>query len=191
MFDGIVKVHIESELDITHMKSKEGEMVPLQSKVKVSKEVDVYLDKLQDMMVTSLQKQMKITITNYGNMDRKEWVTAKQHYGQCVATVAQIKWCENTELAIQAMAEDDVFALNEWHETNQTQISALTALVTGNLEDLSRAIIVALITTDVHARDIVDDLRRENVCSAFDFTWQKQLRYYWVDETSDVKVQQI
>jgi dynein heavy chain len=114
---------------------------------------------------------MKVTITNYGNMDRKEWVTSKTHYGQCVATVAQIKWSENTEAAIQAMADDEVFALNDWYDTNQSQIEALTALVRGSLEDLSRAIIVALITTDVHARDIVDDLRKENVCSTFDFTW--------------------
>jgi hypothetical protein len=30
---------------------------------------------------------------------------------------------------------------------------------------------VALITTDVHARDIVDDLRKDNVCSVYDFQW--------------------
>jgi hypothetical protein len=56
MFDGIVKVQIENESDILGMRSKEGEIVPLAPKVKVSKEVDVYLDKLQDTMVSSLQK---------------------------------------------------------------------------------------------------------------------------------------
>jgi hypothetical protein len=82
------------------MKSKEGEAVPLHQKVKVSKEVDVYLDKLQEMMVTSLQKEMKRALGAYANMDRKDWVMAKAHFGQCIATVAQIKWSENTEAAI-------------------------------------------------------------------------------------------
>jgi dynein heavy chain len=81
MFDGIVKVTIENESDITQMRSKEGEHVPLSQKVKVSKEVDVYLDKLQEMMVSSLQKQMKNALTNYMTMDRKEWVMDKKHFG--------------------------------------------------------------------------------------------------------------
>jgi predicted transcriptional regulator len=63
------------------MRSKEGEHVPLSQKVKVSKEVDVYLDKLQEMMVSSLQKQMKNALTNYMTMDRKEWVMDKKHFG--------------------------------------------------------------------------------------------------------------
>jgi dynein heavy chain len=41
---------------------------------------------------------------------------------------------------------------------------------------------VALVTTDVHARDIVEDLIKDNVSSIYDFAWQKQLRYYWDEE---------
>lgn len=40
-----------------------------------------------------------------------------------------------------------------------------------NLTDLQRCVIVALITTDVHARDIVEELKREQVLSVFDFNW--------------------
>ncbi len=61
-----------------------------------------------------------------------------------------------------------------------------------NLTDLQRCVVVALITTDVHARDIVEDLKREQVTSQNDFTWQKQLRYYYDEELPQVcKVQQI
>ena len=45
------------------------------------------------------------------------------------------------------------------------------------MTDLQREVIKALITQDVHARDIVDELRRENCSSEYDFNWQKQLRY--------------
>ena len=37
-------------------------------------------------------------------------------------------------------------------------LQALTALVRGDLTDLSRRVLAALITIDVHARDIVDSL---------------------------------
>jgi dynein heavy chain len=48
-----------------------------------------------------------------------------------------------------------------------------------DLPSLPRHILVALITTDVHARDIVQELWREQITSVDDFTWKKQLRYYY------------
>jgi len=56
----------------------------------------------------------------------------------------------------------------------------LTELVRDpQLKPLNRHVLVALITTDVHARDIVDDLKKENVQSNDEFTWKRQLRYYY------------
>ncbi len=63
------------------------------------------------------------------------------------------------------------FALQEWYETNETQLGQLTELVRGKLTSLQRKIIVALVTTDVHARDIVEDLVKGNVQSIYDFNW--------------------
>ena len=76
----------------------------------------------------------------------------------------------------------DRMALQAWWDRNDKQIEQLTIHVRSNLSDLHRCIIVALITTDVHARDIVEELKREQVLSVFDFNWQKQLRYYYEEE---------
>jgi dynein heavy chain len=54
--------------------------------------------------------------------------------------------------------------------------------VRSNLDSVRRKIIVALVTTDVHARDIVESLVKEGVSSINDFLWQQQLRYYWDEE---------
>jgi dynein heavy chain len=43
--------------------------------------------------------------------------------------------------------------------------------VAGELSSLQRKIIVALVTTDVHARDIVQGMMQENVASTYDFGW--------------------
>jgi dynein heavy chain len=59
--------------------------------------------------------------------------------------------------------QSNPFALQEWYETNETQLGQLTELVRGKLTSLQRKIIVALVTTDVHARDIVEGLVKDNV----------------------------
>ena len=78
---------------------------------------------------------------------------------------------------------------------NVTQLEQLTELVRGDLTDLQRRIIVALVTTDVHARDIVEELKNDNVKSAFDFKWAKQLRYYYNEENAldgkNVQIKQV
>jgi dynein heavy chain len=51
------------------------------------------------------------------------------------------------------------FSLQEWFEANEQQLATLTELVRGKLTNLQRKIIVALVTTDVHARDIVEGLK--------------------------------
>lgn len=53
------------------------------------------------------------------------------------------------------------------------QLTQLIDLVRGNLDSVRRKIIVALVTTDVHARDIVESLVKEQVSSTQDFLWQQ------------------
>uniref|UniRef100_A0A9J8BJA1 Dynein, axonemal, heavy chain 6 n=1 Tax=Cyprinus carpio carpio TaxID=630221 RepID=A0A9J8BJA1_CYPCA len=65
------------------------------------------------------------------------------------------------------------------------RLNALAALVRGNLPSLHRNIITALITIDVHARDIVTELVKEKVDSSDNFEWQRQLRYYWDVDLDD------
>jgi dynein heavy chain len=48
-----------------------------------------------------------------------------------------------------------------------------------NLEGLKRKTLIALITQDVHNRDIVDSLVQiENGVSKDEFVWTQQLRFY-------------
>ena len=59
------------------------------------------------------------------------------------------------------------------------------------LDSIKHKIIVALITLDVHARDIIDNLVEEQVSSTQDFNWLQQLRYYWDDQEDKVVVKQV
>ena len=83
---------------------------------------------------------------------------------------------------------NDPLSLQTHFENYETALANLTMHVRSNLSDLQRCVIVALITTDVHARDIVEELKQENVQSVYDFNWQKQLRYYYETNEGDGEV---
>jgi dynein heavy chain len=59
--------------------------------------------------------------------------------------------------------QDNPFALEDFYKENEKEISYLIDLVRGNLDSVRRKIIVALVTTDVHARDIIENLKNEKV----------------------------
>ncbi|MCV5263830.1 hypothetical protein OFC55_39825, partial [Escherichia coli] len=79
-------------------------------------------------------------------------------------TVAQIMWSHHTEDALRA-AGDAPGALDAWYGRNVAQLAELTELVRSELSKLERKVVVALVTTDVHARDIVEALRDARVTS--------------------------
>ena len=81
-----------------------------------------------------------------------------------------ISWCATSEYYINEMSNNP-FALQEWYDMNESQLTQLTELVRGKLTSLQRKIIVALVTTDVHARDIIEDMQKDNVTSIYDFAW--------------------
>jgi hypothetical protein len=91
--------------------------------------------------------------------------------------------------AEQAASFASASALRWCLQVNVQQLAALTKLVRGELSQLARRALVALITVDVHARDIVESLVVKRVSSAMGFDWQMQLRYYW--EEDDLVVRQV
>ena len=58
-------------------------------------------------------------------------------------------------------------------------LSNLCMLVRGDLTKRMLGSLVALITIDVHNRDIVEYLINDDTRSKSDFNWQMRIRYYW------------
>ncbi|XP_030643583.1 dynein heavy chain 6, axonemal [Chanos chanos] len=163
--------------DILAMLSPEGEKVALGKGLKARGNVEDWLGKVEEAMFSSLRKLSKAAITDYQNKSRVEWVVSG-HPSQVVLTISQMMWCRDMDNCLEG-DHDHFQALQEFELTNFERLNALAALVRGNLPSIHRNIITALITVDVHARDIVTDLIKEKVDSSSNFEWQRQLRYYW------------
>ena len=58
-------------------------------------------------------------------------------------------------------------------------LSKFSEAVRTNLTKMQRMKIVALVTIEVHARDIIDQLIKKKVADSSAFEWQCQLRLYW------------
>ncbi|XP_044515237.1 dynein axonemal heavy chain 6 [Gracilinanus agilis] len=164
--------------DILAMLSPEGERVGLGKGLKARGNVEDWLGKVEEAMFTSLRRLSKAAIADYQNKVRIEWVVAG-HPSQVVLTVSQIMWCRDLTECLEGEEMDPLEAMEGFEITNFDRLNALAGLVRGSLPKLHRNIITALITIDVHARDIVSELVATKISTADCFEWQRQLRYYW------------
>ncbi|TDH16419.1 hypothetical protein EPR50_G00020980 [Perca flavescens] len=163
--------------DILYMVSPEGEKVGLTKGLKAQGNVEDWLCKVEEAMYASLRRLSKAAIADYQVKPREEWVVAG-HSSQVVLTISQMMWCRDMDACLEG-DHDRFAALQEFELTSIDRLNALATLVRGQLPTLHRNIITALITIDVHARDIVTDLVNHKVDTRSNFEWQRQLRYYW------------
>ncbi|CAN0412177.1 unnamed protein product, partial [Scytosiphon promiscuus] len=70
-------------------------------------------------------------------------------------------WARGTEKALRS--ENAIAEMKEWFDIYVIELTKLIVRIRGNLSKLERKIIVALVTTDVHARDIIDELYENKV----------------------------
>ncbi|XP_041838798.1 dynein heavy chain 6, axonemal [Melanotaenia boesemani] len=163
--------------DILYMVSPEGEKVHLTKGLKAQGNVEDWLCKVEEAMYSSLKRLSKAAIADYQVKSREEWVVAG-HPSQVVLTISQMMWCRDMDTCLEG-DHDHSAALQEFELISFDRLNTLAALVRGQLPALHRNIITALITIDVHARDIVTDLVQQKVDTTSNFEWQRQLRYYW------------
>lgn len=108
---------------------------------------------------------------SYFNELRQEWVL--KWPGQVISCVSCMSYTQEVEEAI----EKD--AVGPFLHKCDDQILNLVELVRGKLNAGAQLTIEALIVLDIHARDIVSLLYKENVTSTGEFIWISQMRYYW------------
>lgn len=175
-FEGIARLNFTEELDITHIRSSEEEIVLLKDVISTAKArgaVEKWLIELEDDMITSIRLNIFNSLEDYVTASRGDWV--KRWCGQAVLAGTMAFWTTDCTTAINKGLRHLKGYLNE----NNKQIDEIVAMVRGKLSKQNRTTLQALIVLAVHARDVVQTLIDEKVRSDTEFSWLSQLRYYW------------
>ncbi|CAJ1374166.1 unnamed protein product [Effrenium voratum] len=183
-FDNLVKLKFgdgSNSTDIHAMISGEGEEIPFFKMLKARNGVEKWLSAeggVEEYMVKTMRAEVKKGWETYAlESDRKEWV--RKQYCQVMITVGSIYWTLETEEVLTATEGNKVQLMGKWFQKNKTQLEGLTELIRDKLNKLQRSGVVALVTQDVHNRDIIQELFDNKITSMQNFKWQQQLRYYW------------
>ncbi|OCT58631.1 dynein heavy chain 12, axonemal [Xenopus laevis] len=184
-FEGIAKLEFLPNLDIRAMYSTEGEHVELIETISTSEArgaVEKWLVQVEDVMLRSVRDVIARSRLAYPETLRKDWV--RDWPGQVVLCVSQMFWTSEVSEAIH----DGPQGLRNYYDKLQLQLNDIVELVRGKLSKQTRTTLGALVTIDVHARDVVMDMVETGVSHETDFQWLAQLRYYWENENARVRI---
>ncbi|CAJ1398655.1 unnamed protein product [Effrenium voratum] len=172
VFEAMKKLTFTAELSATQMVSKEGETIDFVSPVHTTgKNVETWMTEVENQMLAAIREVIKIGVETYPEIPRTEWVLLQP--GQVCLNSSQVHWTAEVEEAIESAGLSDYFT------KLSDQLMGLVRLVRGDITPLQRMSIGALIVIDVHAKDTVEKMARDNITDVFSFEWISQLRYYW------------
>ncbi|MGH0136030.1 UNVERIFIED_CONTAM: hypothetical protein FKN15_058794 [Acipenser sinensis] len=155
------------------------------------KQLQGQLNDIVELVRGKLSKQTRTTLGALVTIDvhardvvmaRKDWV--REWPGQVVLCTSQMYWISEVHEAIQSGPQ----GLKEYYKQLQGQLNDIVELVRGKLSKQTRTTLGALVTIDVHARDVVMEMIEKGVSHESDFQWLPQLRYYWENEKTRVRI---
>uniref|UniRef100_H2ZMD9 Dynein axonemal heavy chain 3 n=1 Tax=Ciona savignyi TaxID=51511 RepID=H2ZMD9_CIOSA len=114
-FEGIANLQFTEQMEITGMKSSEGEIVPFTTKIYPAKAkgmVEKWLLEVESNMISSIKQEMFKSNVDYAETHRKKWVL--QWPGQIVLCVSQTYWTSEVAAAIEEGTLDLVTPLANW-----------------------------------------------------------------------------
>ncbi|CCW59976.1 unnamed protein product [Phytomonas sp. EM1] len=175
LFENVAKLDMRGEEnEMFGMHSHMDEYIPFHQPVLPRKYVENWLTEVENMMKLSIRMQLEKGLKDFTTMDRKDFVISLP--GQIVIAVNQIMWTYECENSLTTHG-----SLEPYAPKAQENLQLLIETVRHPLSNLQRMNISGLITIEVHARDIVDNLVRDKISSVYDFEWISQLRSYWMN----------
>ncbi|KAH8382819.1 hypothetical protein KR009_005420 [Drosophila setifemur] len=185
MYDNIKSLRLVkegSQTIVTAMISSEGEVMEFRRPARAMGRVEYWMNDVLDEMRRSNRFINKTAIFDFGTdlqIARPDWLMNYQ--GMVGLAASQVWWTAEVEEAFdQAQNHGNMRAMKDFLGKNNYQIEELVLKVRSNLSRNDRLKFKAQCTVDVHARDIIDNFVRDNVLDASEFSWESQLRFYWV-----------
>lgn len=177
-----MKDHVEG----THMNSADGEKVEFKNIIRLEGVIEGWLCSLEAMMQATLKDVLRAC-----RLDLKKYLTKRDKWignwpGQMLITASQIQWTGDCE---KALDRGDKKGLKSMRKKQVAMLDKFSEAIRGNLTKLQRLKLVALVTIEVHSRDIIEKMLKSGITSHNAFEWQSQLRLYW--EEDDCVIRQV
>jgi len=187
----IAKIGISQKTEALGMFSADGEFVEFNHSVLLEGPVEAWLCDVERGMRWTLQmllKECRLALKKAGTK-REKWL--KEWAGQLLITSDQIQWTSDCTKALAATkAKQDKKPLKVLRKKQVSMLNKMSETIRGNLSKLQRLKYVALVTIQVHERDVVDKLIKNNCMDVTAFEWLSQLRLYWDKDLDDCVVRQ-
>ena len=96
-------------------------------------------------------------------------------------------WTSACTKALVSVVKGNKSAIKRLKKKQVKYLAELSDFVRGDLNDVERRKLVALITMEIHSRDVMERMIKANAKSPTDFSWLSQLRYYFVENEEESK----
>ncbi|EGD81605.1 dynein heavy chain 2 [Salpingoeca rosetta] len=159
------------------MHSPDGEYVPFKVPVALDGPVESWLLKVEGEMRHSLKALLQDSIVAHKKQKRDKWL--REWAGQLVLTVSQLAWTSQCVAAMSDAKGGPKKGLKVLKKKWVSLLNKLTEAVRSVKNKTQRKKLVALITIEVHSRDVIDRLTKVPNINHNAFEWLMQLRFYW------------
>ncbi|XP_055012614.1 dynein axonemal heavy chain 2 [Boleophthalmus pectinirostris] len=193
-FDNIKSLKMEktnNKLEALGMFSADGEYIPFGRPQSLEKPVELWLCDIEREMRLTLKDSLANCLLVLKRMltQRDKWV--KEWPGQMIITSSQIQWTADvTEALITEKKQADKSSLKSMKRKQVSMLQSYSELIRRNLSKVLRLKVVALVTIEVHARDVIDKLAKADCSDVNAFEWLCQLRLYWETDAQDCIIRQ-
>uniref|UniRef100_A0A673Z4U5 Dynein heavy chain 5, axonemal-like n=1 Tax=Salmo trutta TaxID=8032 RepID=A0A673Z4U5_SALTR len=183
LFDNVncVVFHDKNYDQILSFQSQEGETVDLSEPVLAQGNVEAWLGLLLDRVrktIHGIIRQAHMSISDAG----LKLVEFQSVFPAQVGLLGiQMIWTRDAEEAL-GFSKGDKKIMQTTNQKFGDILNELIDMTTRELTRNERTKYETLITIHVHQKDIFDDLVRMNIRSTLDFEWQKQSRFYFIED---------
>ncbi|ESS70037.1 dynein heavy chain [Trypanosoma cruzi Dm28c] len=183
LFENIIEIEMREPINEMYgMYSQMREYIPFDSSIIPRKNIENWLTEIENMMQISIRSQLAQGLKNCVEKGRNFFILNSP--GQVAIAVNQIMWTHDCEENFKAHG-----SLEPHLPKAKANLMELVELVRQPLSNLQRMNLSGLITIEVHARDIVENLVEGKIDSIYAFEWISQLRSYW--ENNDCYLRQV
>ncbi|CAK8687664.1 unnamed protein product [Clavelina lepadiformis] len=193
MFAGITALALDADETLVNgIFSKEAEEVIYKSPIAIHKhpKINEWLTMVEKEMKRTLTKLLSTAVDDMKCLKKTEtekaaymnWIDRYQ--AQIIILSTQIAWSENTDKMLQTSRENKG-ALSSISSDVENSLNMLADSVLHEQPPIRRKKMEHLITELVHLRDSTRYIVEENIITVHDFSWLKQMRFYYNPHLSD------